>query len=80
MSGTHMRIKGLDRLRAGDLVEAHRDGVVHHRGIVEETVPALGVVWIHERTTGNRWMLDTDDFELRSSGRPCPLCEPQERR
>jgi hypothetical protein len=25
-------------------------------------------------------MLDTDDFELRSSGRPCPLCEPQERR
>src|SRR5687767_2654596 len=63
MSGTHMRIKGRDRLRAGDLVEAHRDGVVHHRGIVEETVPALGVVWIRERATGNRRMLDTDDFE-----------------
>ncbi|GGG69948.1 hypothetical protein GCM10011374_38100 [Kocuria dechangensis] len=44
MTEKHVPFEDLGRLRAGDRLEAHRDGVVRHRGIVEETVPALGVV------------------------------------
>jgi hypothetical protein len=65
MTEKHVPAEDLGRLRPGDRLEAHRDGMVRHRGVVEETVPALGVVWIRERGTGARKMLATDDFQFR---------------
>ncbi|MFE7629000.1 hypothetical protein [Kocuria sp. NPDC057446] len=52
-------------LRPGEQVEAHRGAVLHHRGVVEETVPHLGVVWIRDISTGTRKMLSHDDVVLR---------------
>lgn len=65
MSTTPVHVMDLGRLRPGDRLEAFRDGYVHHRGVVEETVPHLGVVWVRTTGTGERRMVTTEDFELR---------------
>ncbi|MFI7480850.1 hypothetical protein ACH9EU_00375 [Kocuria sp. M1R5S2] len=53
-------------LRPGDQVEALQEGIVLHRGSVEETLPHLGVVWIREVGTGARKILSAgDDIDLR---------------
>ena len=65
MSTTPVHAMDLNGLRPGDRLEAFRDGYVHHRGVVEETVPDLGVVWVRATGTGERHMVTTADFELR---------------
>ncbi|MFF0989367.1 hypothetical protein [Kocuria nitroreducens] len=52
-------------LRPGEQVEAHRGAVALHRGVVEETIPHLGVVWIRDSSTGTRKLLSHDDVVLR---------------
>ena len=65
MTEGYVPIENLEWLRVGDVIEAHRDGVVYHRGPVLETDARQGAVWIVEATTGQRKMLITGDFELR---------------
>lgn len=52
-------------LSAGRRVEAFSGGVLCHRGVVEETFPDLGVVWIRVAGTGSRKMLDATGYDLR---------------
>lgn len=65
MTEDYVPIEHLEWLRAGDLIEAHRHGVVYHRGTVEDTDARAGAVWIREATTGQRKMLILGDFDLR---------------
>ncbi|MEX5259719.1 hypothetical protein [Kocuria sp. CPCC 205263] len=78
MADMNVPDEDLARLRPGDRLDARRDGQVHHRGVVDATVPRLGVVWIRERSTGYRKMLSTDDFELRSDRHARTVAEHQE--
>jgi hypothetical protein len=78
MTDMHVPGEDLARLRPGDRLEARRDGQVLHCGVVEATVPRLGVVWIRERSTGYRKMLSTDDFELRSDRHASTVAGHQE--
>ncbi|MFI7482487.1 hypothetical protein ACH9EU_08710 [Kocuria sp. M1R5S2] len=54
-----------DQVRPGQRVVAHQGAAVLHRGVVEETIPHLGVAWIRDATTGARKMLSRDDTTLR---------------
>ncbi|GGG71828.1 hypothetical protein GCM10011374_40710 [Kocuria dechangensis] len=65
MTEEYVPIENLEWLRIGDVIEAHRDGVLHHRGTVEETDPRAGAVWIRETSTGQPKMLILGDFDLR---------------
>jgi hypothetical protein len=58
-------IENLEWLRAGEVNAAHRHGVVHHRGTVEDTDARAGGVWTREATTGQRQTLIMGDAELR---------------
>ncbi|MGX5360218.1 hypothetical protein [Kocuria sp. KH4] len=40
-------------------------GLIRHRGAVEESAPALGVVWIREHGTGMRLLIDLDESGVR---------------
>lgn len=53
------------KLRPGEQVEAHRGAMMLHRGVVEEAVPHLGVIWIRDISTGTRKLLSHDDVVLR---------------
>ena len=53
------------QLRRGEQVEALQGTVPRHRGVVEETIPHLGVIWIRDCSTGTRKMLSHDDVVLR---------------
>ena len=46
--------------------------VVRHRGVVEESAPALGVVWIREHGTGLRLLIDLGEPGIRLRGYPSP--------
>lgn len=54
----------LTQFHPGDQLEAVRQGVVHHQGVVEDIAPAVGVVWVRDSGIGERKMLATDTFEL----------------
>lgn len=58
------------RYQAGDMVEAWMGGTLRHRGLVHESAPDLGVVWIQELGTGMRIMLDLAETELSRSTAP----------
>ena len=64
------RIRALGQLHRGDEIEARLkvahdyDDVVIHRGIVRETAPGIGVVWITDRQSGLRKAIDTDECTL----------------
>lgn len=45
-------------------------GTLRHRGLVHESAPDLGVVWIQELGTGMRIMLDLAETELSRSTAP----------
>lgn len=66
-TATSSLIQDLTQVRPGDLLEAVSQGVVHHQGVVEDTAPAVGVVWVRDARIGERKMLATDNFELRIS-------------
>lgn len=57
-------VEDLASLRKGDLVEARSNGVVRWSGVVDDTAPALGVVWIIESIGGSRRILDRDEYSL----------------
>lgn len=58
-------IKDLGEVRAGDRIEVWHGGQRHCLGTVEESCPALGVVWLHEAGDGYRRMIHAQDTELR---------------
>lgn len=58
------RIRDLGTLRRGDIVEAHRRDEVHYRGLVEDTAPGLGVVWIRDDSDGRRAILHIDEYAI----------------
>lgn len=51
-------------LSVGDLVEARQGHKVHHRGPVDEALPALGLFWIRDTITSSRLLVDFDSFEI----------------
>ena len=65
MTETDPAIYDLSRMRPGTPIEVWDHGVIRHHGIVEETAPKLGVVWIRDTGTGERKLLSTTDYDLR---------------
>lgn len=65
VADTVLFIDDLTAVHVGHRLEAWSSGVLLHAGIVEETLPELGVVWIREIGTGQRKMLDVIDYDLR---------------
>ncbi|CAM3181540.1 hypothetical protein PSET11_00733 [Arthrobacter ulcerisalmonis] len=61
------RVHALDQLHRGDEIEARMsvgpsyDDVVIRRGRVQETAPGIGVLWILDRFTGARRIVNTDE-------------------
>lgn len=63
-----IRIHDLTQLRPGEPVQLWHRGQLQCAGTVEETAPALDVVWIREGLDAYRRMIHTqDDTELRSA-------------
>ena len=60
-------IQDLSQVRPGDFLEAVSQGVVRHRGVVVDTAPDAGVVWVRETGIGDRKMLAADTCELHVS-------------
>ncbi|MFJ3957271.1 hypothetical protein [Arthrobacter sp. NPDC090010] len=63
------RISSLHQLRRGDHVEAERFRTLPRppfirRGRVQDIAPGLGVVWIRDADTGQRRVLDSQDYQL----------------
>ena len=58
-------IADLTTVHVGNRLEAWSGGELHHLGLVEETLPELGVLWIRETGTGQRKMLDLIGHDLR---------------
>ncbi|KNC18417.1 hypothetical protein AC792_12360 [Arthrobacter sp. RIT-PI-e] len=58
------RILDLAALTEGTVVEARRRGQVYYRGRVEDTVPALGILWIRDDLAGHRALLDLTEFSI----------------
>ncbi|MFF2316405.1 hypothetical protein ACFVTE_09065 [Arthrobacter sp. NPDC058097] len=52
------RIIDCRNLSAGDTIEASYNGQLYYVGTVTETVPDLGMFWIHEARTRTRKLLD----------------------
>lgn len=73
MADTESRIHDLSAVRTGVPIEAWMGGMLRHRGVVDESAPHLGVVWIQEWGTGMRIMVDLSETELRLS--PAPRAE-----
>jgi hypothetical protein len=61
---TGIRITDLRMLKPGDIVEARRGDVVHHRDRVDSVAPDLGVAWITEALPGYRRIIDTEEYAL----------------
>ncbi|MBG6191014.1 hypothetical protein IWX64_001968 [Arthrobacter sp. CAN_A212] len=60
--GTGSRIRSLRALKRGDRIEARMQADVLYRGLVEETAPGLGTVWMRDETADSRLALSQDDF------------------
>jgi hypothetical protein len=58
------RILDLGTLSSGTVVEARRNNQVYYRGCVEDTAPALGIVWIRDDLAGHRAMLDPTEYSI----------------
>ena len=64
------RIRAISQLHRGDEIEARLsvgpayDDVVIRRGLVQETAPGIGVVWIMDRVSGMRKALPTDECSV----------------
>ena len=64
------RIRALDQLHRGDEIEARLkvgpdyDDVVIRRGSVQETAPGIGVLWIMDRQSGSRKVINADECTL----------------
>lgn len=63
--GFDVRIEDLARLWPEDRIDVWHHEQLRCVGIVEQTAPALGVVWIHDSLDGYRCMLHLRDTELR---------------
>ncbi|MDP5226822.1 MULTISPECIES: hypothetical protein [Arthrobacter] len=66
---TRTLISSLHQLRRGDEVEAERFHLQPRttfvrRGRVQDIAPGLGVVWIRDAETGQRRVLDSQDYQL----------------
>lgn len=59
---TGIRITDIGMLKPGDMVEARRGKVVHHRGRVDSVAPDLGVAWMTEAVPGSRRIIDVEEF------------------
>jgi len=66
-------IHDLSAVPPGVYLEVWMGGMLRHRGVVDESAPHLGVVWIQEWGTGMRIMVDLSETELRPS--PAPRAE-----
>jgi hypothetical protein len=64
------RVRALDQLHRGDEIEARLsvgpayDDVVIRRGSVQETAPGIGVIWILDRPTGLRKVINTNECSV----------------
>ncbi|MGP0222146.1 MULTISPECIES: hypothetical protein [unclassified Paenarthrobacter] len=64
------RIRAVSQLHRGDEIEARLsvgpayDDVVVRRGLVQETAPGIGVVWIMDRISGMRKAINTDECSV----------------
>jgi hypothetical protein len=52
------------QLRQGDRVKIQSPGYPPYHGLVEDSMPALDVVWIRELRTGERKMLWTAEHHI----------------
>lgn len=60
--GTGSRIRSLHAVKRGDRIEARMQTDVLYRGLVEETAPGLGTVWVRDEAADSRLALSQDDF------------------
>lgn len=60
----HTLVQDLTQLNRGDEIEARQHDVVHYRGMVIDTAPGLGVVWISEDLLGSRKLLHLDEYSI----------------
>ena len=64
------RIRAISQLHRGDEIEARLsvgpayDDVVIRRGLVQETAPGIGVVWIMDRVSGMRKAINAEECSL----------------
>ena len=60
--GGGSRIRSLRSLKRGDRIEARLQNEALYRGLVEETAPGLGTVWMRDEAADVRLALSQDDF------------------
>ena len=58
------RAYDFSHLSVGDLIEARQGQKVHHRGPVDEALPALGLFWMQDTITSTRRLVDFDAYEV----------------
>ncbi|WJZ66361.1 hypothetical protein [Kocuria rosea] len=58
------RIQDLARLHRGDTLEARRYGTVRYRGVVDDVVPHLDVLWLRHGPWQERTLLEAAEYEL----------------
>lgn len=54
-------------LVADDVVMAAKDGLVYHVGPVRETQSSMGILWIFDRMTTTRKIIEFKEFEVYTS-------------
>lgn len=59
-------VRALHTVHPGQRVEVWKGQELRCRGLVEEFVPQLGVVWIREAGIGERKMIATEGCSFRS--------------
>lgn len=51
-------------LRIGELIKATVNGRQVVRGVVAETMPKKGLLWIYEESLGSRLLLDMSEVDI----------------
>jgi len=61
---TGAQILQLPVLRAGDTIEARRNGVTHYFGQVDSAIPKDGILWIREGVAGMPLGIDLSEYSI----------------
>lgn len=59
-----VRVRDLAALRRGDDIEARDLNMTRHRGLVVDTAPGLGIIWIREHGLGTRKIIHQEEFSI----------------
>ena len=72
MAGTASPISDPSHLSTGERIDVHSWDAILCKGLVEEVMPKLRVVWVRDLRTGERKMFCTDEHQIRRPMRTRP--------